>query len=213
MVTTSSADSTPTADSRRANPPQPAKSPRGRHRLIAIGISLAVALAILGVAWFVNGDDGGVPAAPGGANGGLPKVDQPAPDFTALDVTTGKLVHLSDFRGHPVWINFWGSWCPPCRAEAPDIEQAYQEVQPKGVVLLAISVREPPADAEHYAQINHLTYTILSDPAQQGTAAYPVNNFPTHFFIDSHGIIRAEVLSNLDAQSAVQYADQLLQDK
>lgn len=211
METTSSADSTPTAAS--SSPSQTAARQTKHTRLAAVGISLVIALAILGAAWFVNRDDGGVPAVPGGANGGLPKVGQAAPDFTALDLTTGKLVHLSDFKGQPVWINFWGSWCPPCRAEAPDLEKAYQEVKPKGIVMLAVSVRESPQDAARFAVLNHLTYQILSDPSQKGTAAYPVNNFPTHFFVDANGIIRAEVLSNLDTKTAVSYAEQLLTTK
>ena len=93
---------------------------------------LAIAVAILALAWFVAGRQGLSDVGKGGINTSLlPKVGEEAPDFVAIS-PEGEVVHLSDFRGQPVWLNFWGSWCPPCRAEMPDIQTAYEELQAAG---------------------------------------------------------------------------------
>lgn len=181
-------------------------------RLASIGIGLAVALAIIVAAWFVSGREGLSQLGHGGKNAQLlPRVGAQAPNFAAIDLNAGKIVHLSDYKGHPVWINFWGSWCAPCRAETPDIEAAYQQLAPKGVVMLAISLDETPQAAWNYAQLNHVTYTILSDPNRDGTGpTYPINNFPTHIFVDANGVIRAIVLAPMDAATAEQYGNEIL---
>jgi peroxiredoxin len=176
-----------------------------------IGIVVVVAIVILTGTWLIGGRDGFSQIGRGGVNESLlPKVGAVAPDFTAYDVN-GNVVSLSDYRGHPVWLNFWGSWCPPCRAEMPDIVTAYNQLAPKGVVLLAVSLDEPPADAARFAERNHATFTILTDQDRSATAqGYPILNFPTHIFIDSNGVVRRIVLTELDTEHAVQYADDLI---
>jgi peroxiredoxin len=140
----------------------------------------------------------------------LPKVGDVAPDFQTTDVF-GNPVKLSDFSGKPVWLMFWGSWCPPCRAEFPDIQAAYAQLAPKGIRLLGVSLRESPLDAATYAAENSASFLVLSDPDERDTGgAYPIYNFPTHIFIDKDGIIRAVVLENLDKDQAVAEASKLL---
>jgi cytochrome c biogenesis protein CcmG, thiol:disulfide interchange protein DsbE len=182
------------------------------ERWTRIGLVLVVLLAILGAAWAIGGKEGFSNIGRGGMNRSLlPKVGQPAPDFTTYDVN-GNVFSLSDFRGKPVWLNFWGSWCPPCRSEMPDAEAAYEQLAPKGLVLLAVSLKEPPKDAAEFAAKNHATFTILSDQYQTNTgAAYPILNFPTHFFIDSTGIIRRVVLSDLSTNDALRYGNELIE--
>jgi peroxiredoxin len=140
----------------------------------------------------------------GGANQDLlPKVGDPAPDFIAVSLD-GKPVALSDYRGKPVWLNFWGSWCPPCRAEMPDIQAAYEQLAPKGMNLLAVSLGESPNDAAEFAAKNKTTFTILVDPNRKlTTPSYPIYNFPTHIFIDSAGVVRKLVLSIMSEKDAV----------
>ena len=142
----------------------------------------------------------------------LPKVGEVAPDFEAHDVF-GNPVRLSQFRGHPVWLMFWGSWCPPCRAEFPDIQAAYAELEPKGLRMLGVSLRESPLDAATYAARNGATFLVLSDPDESDTgAAYPIYNFPTHIFIDSQGVIQAIVLSDMSTEQAIAEANRLLEE-
>ncbi len=140
----------------------------------------------------------------------LPKTGEIAPDFETEDVY-GNPVRLSQFRGQPVWLMFWGSWCPPCRAEFPDIQAAYAQLEPRGLRMLGVSLRETPADAAAYAARNGATFLVLSDPDERDTAAeYPIFNFPTHIFIDRDGVIRSIVLEDMDTEQAIAEVTRLL---
>jgi peroxiredoxin len=189
-------------------PPEPGEPESGAvaSRRTQILVCLTVALAIVGAAWFVGGREGFGQIGTGGINQELlPKAGEAAPDFTVYDLR-GQPVSLSDFRGQPVWLNFWGSWCPPCRSEMPDIQAAYEELAPQGLVLLAISMRESPDEAATFAARNDASFTILTDQYEQATGtSYPIVNFPTHIFIDRHGIIHQVVLSPMNTETAVGY--------
>lgn len=141
----------------------------------------------------------------------LPKIGQPAPDFVTFTAAEGRPARLSDYRGTPVWLNFWGSWCPPCRAEMPELQAAYERLHPKGLELLAVSLNEPAEDAAAFAALNKATFTILSDPRRENTgAAYPIANFPTHILIDEEGIVRDIVLAAIDEEEIVRRAEALM---
>ena len=167
---------------------------------------MLVALVIVVSAWWVAGREGLGDLGQGGMNANLlPSVGEVAPDFTVTDLN-GQPRSLSDYAGQPVWINFWGSWCPPCRAEMPDLQVAYAELQKQGVVMLAVSLDETAADAARFANLNRLTFTILSDPSRSGTNAnYPIFSFPTHIFVNPDGVIEAIALKPLNVESALQY--------
>jgi peroxiredoxin len=182
-------------------------SARRKQALLGLG----VAVAILLVAWYVAGREGVSDLGKAGINSNLlPKVGEEAPDFVAIS-PDGQIVHLSDFRGQPVWLNFWGSWCPPCRAEMPDIQAAYQELQPQGLTLLAVSLGDKPSEAMNFAELNGVTFDILLDPDRSLTSpTYPIYNFPTHIFIDKDGIVRKIVLSEMSTDQAVAAAQSIL---
>lgn len=202
----------------------PGRRITANERLIRIGLVIVVALGIIGAAWFVSGRDGLHLVGGGGVNAKLlPSVGQQAPALVTYDAK-GNLVHLSDFKGQPVWLNFWGSWCPPCRSEMPDVVAAYKELQPKGVVMLAVSMQEPPQTAQAYADLNQATFRVLADPNLFDPQAFPpeiaqsagnwqIRNFPTHIFIDRTGVVRAVVLEPLDEATAVKYGDMILAQK
>lgn len=207
----------------------PNQSPSLRHRSVHMAIVAVVIGAIIGVAWLIGERQGFDSVGSGGVNAQLlPKVGEPAPDLFTL-YADGQPMLLSALEGRPVWINFWGSWCPPCRAEMPDLVRAYDTLAPQGVVMLAISLREDPADAVAYAELNGATFPILVDPhmvvdilkesdspellqVASETRSWQVNNYPTHIFIDRGGIVRAVVLSPLTYESAVQYGEMILTD-
>ena len=199
-----------TADAMKDGPIARNVSHSGRTTRIALG--LGVALAIVAGAWFLGGQQGWDSVGSGGVNQQLlPKVGEVAPDFTTEDVF-GNAVSLSEFRGQPVWLMFWGSWCPPCRAEFPDLQRAYAQVEPKGVRLLGVSLRESPIAAAAYAARNDATFLVLSDPDESDTGgAYPIYNFPTHIFIDADGVIRSIILSDMSEEFALEQARALLE--
>jgi peroxiredoxin len=186
----------------------------GRSRRTTIALGLAIAVTIVAAAWFIGGRQGFAQIGTGGVNLSLlPKIGQSAPDFVTLTVAEGRPVRLSDYRGKPVWLNFWGSWCPPCRAEMPELQAAYERLHPRGLELLAVSLNEPAEAAAAFAALNNATFTILSDPRRENTgAAYPIFNFPTHILIDEDGIVRDIVLSDIDEEEIVARAAAILPD-
>ena len=182
-------------------------APSSRRPRPRILMSVGLALAIVIGAWFVAGQQGLDSLGQGGVNQRLlPRAGEPAPDITVTDIL-GNQVSLSDLEGRTVWLNFWGSWCPPCRAEMPEIQAAYEQVAPEGVIMLAISLNEPAIDAVQYAVRNNVTFPIFTDQYQSATgAAYPIYNFPTHIFIDPSGTVNRVVLSEMSTEEAVGYA-------
>ncbi len=170
-------------------------------------IALAIAILVAGV--IVRDRFEISMLRPGGDLTGLPEIGQPAPDFAAVNAS-GELVHLSDFRGQPVWLNFWGAWCPPCRAEIPDMIQAWNTLEPSGMALVAVSLEEPSSDAFDYAEKAGMEFTVLSDPDRLAISGkYRVRSFPTHIFIDSDGIVREIVTTTMSTNTALNYASRV----
>lgn len=127
-----------------------------------------------------------------GAGQGEQKIE--APDFTLKDLN-GKEVKLSDFKGKIVILNFWASWCPPCRGEMPDLNELDKELQ-KGndAVLLTINAtdggREKAEDAKKYISDNKFTMTVLLDPGLSVTSnLYAIRAFPTTIVVNKDGTI------------------------
>lgn len=189
---------------------QPGQASRRVHPS-SVALSLVLALAIVAGAWYIGGRAGFDEIGRGGINQRLlPRPGEPAPDFTVIDLR-GNVVSLSDYRGRPVWLNFWGAWCPPCRAEMPDIQTAYEQLAPRGLVLLAVSLGDPPDQAAEFAARNNVTFTVLLDPYRTLTGeSYPIYNFPTHIFIDEDGIVRKVVLSTMTTEQAIEHAESVL---
>jgi thiol-disulfide isomerase/thioredoxin len=87
-------------------------------------------------------------------------------------------------------LNFWATWCPPCRAEMPYLQQIHNEWTDRGLVLLAIDLGESSATVKSYLQSNNLSLPVLLDTRQEVGQKYNIRNIPTTFFIDKDGIIR-----------------------
>lgn len=194
------------------------ESLRARIALVA-----AVAIVIIGAAWFVGEQQGFDEIGGGGVNASiLPAVGEPAPELVTF-TPDGRFVRLSDFRGTPLWLNFWGSWCPPCRAEMPEIQAAWETLQSQGVLMLGISQRETPATSVAYARKVGATFPILADPnyltgivdeadastVQDMLRTWQIQNYPTHIFIDADGIVRAVVLQPMSYETAVAYGEMI----
>ncbi len=116
-------------------------------------------------------------------------VGELAPDFTLVDLE-GNQVSLSDFRGKTVFINFWATWCPPCRAEMPEIEAIYQEYTDKDVVVIGVDLWQSDDVVRQYIQEDGYSWTFVTDTTGVVTANYEVKAIPTSFFIDKEGIIQ-----------------------
>lgn len=123
---------------------------------------------------------------------------QAAPDFTLSD-SSGKSVTLSDLRGKVVLVNFWATWCPPCRQEMPSMEELYRKVKGSGVELLAINVEENGKQAvEAFIEHNPHSFPILLDPEGRAQQLYNVNKFPETFVVDKNGIVAEHVIGAIN---------------
>ena len=154
-----------------------------------------VALAVLALALTLAGW--------GEATEPQPAVGHAAPDFTAPDVR-GRLIRLADFRGkRAVLLNFWATWCVPCRLEMPTMEQAYREYKGHSLEILAVSidVGHLPVVAATVVQFMEelkLTFPALLDPEMEVARRYRVFGIPITFLIDRDGIIRGREPGFLD---------------
>lgn len=191
--------------SEEAPPNSTSDDGRKHPATIVSWLALAIAILVAGYAVRTTLEPGDL--RPGGSDtGGLPQPGETAPDFSAVD-RDGNHVRLSDFAGQPVWLNFWGSWCPPCRAEVPDMIQAWDVVRNDDVVLVAVSLEEPSDDAFDYAEETGMDFIVLSDPERDAIRGkYRVRSFPTHLFIDANGTVKDISLSPMPAQTAIQKA-------
>ena len=125
---------------------------------------------------------------------GAPAVGGRAPDF-ALKTADGKVIRLSDFRGKTIVLNFWATWCGPCREELPDLEQAYRSRQARAdLVVLGVDFQETASQVRSFMHDTGVTYPVVIDADGTVTGGYGLPGLPGTFFIDRDGVIRKQAL-------------------
>ena len=155
--------------------------------------TIVITLLLLGIGWTWLAR---VPASVTSA-GRIPNPREgfPAPDFT-LNTVNGQAATLSAYRGQVVIVNLWASWCGPCRAEMPAIQQVYAANRARGLAVLAVNstIQDTALDAQTFAQNLGLTFPILLDQDGAVSRSYLLRALPSTFFVDRHGVIRTVVL-------------------
>lgn len=131
-----------------------------------------------------------------------PLVGGPAPDFTLKDLE-GRSVSLADHRGKVVLLNFWATWCEPCKKEMPEMQAAYEKLKDRGFVILAVNFGEDPDPAAAFGHHGRLTFPILLDPRVQVAARYEVVTLPVSFYIDSEGMVRERVFGGTLTEAGI----------
>lgn len=131
------------------------------------------------------------------------RVGESAPDFK-LQNLDGQLISLSDFRGKPVLINFWATWCKFCRYEMPYLQQIYEEWSDKGLVVLAINIGESHSEVKEFLQALNLSLPVLLDTNEKVAQKYNVPPVPTTFFIDSDGTIQVKIIGAFPSKEAIE---------
>lgn len=123
------------------------------------------------------------------------------PNFTAYDAQ-GNAVQLSDMRGKPVIVNFWASWCDPCKGEMPDFEEAYKTYGEE-VIFMMVNLtdgqRETQATAQAHIDKNKFTFPVYFDLDQSGASAYRTVSIPATYFFDADGYLVTYAVGMLDA--------------
>ncbi len=135
-----------------------------------------------------------------------------APDFTLAD-PKGNNYDLASLRGKPVLLNLWATWCPPCRAEMPAIEQYYKQYQPQGLVVLGVNAtnQDYPLNIVPFVQEYNLTFPILLDETGQVGRDYQVQSLPSTYFINRDGTIAEVVIGGPMSGAILQtYIEEIL---
>ena len=158
-------------------------------------------LAVLGAAFLL-------------ASCGRPKfaeVGKLAPDFRLTD-RQGKTWNLDDLKGKVVFINFWATWCAPCREEMPSMQRLGKSMPPDQFVMLTILNKDEPKNADSYAEKTNLTLPILVDSDNKASQAYGLTGVPETFIIDKQGVLREKFIGPVpwDAPNVQQRVRQYL---
>jgi peroxiredoxin len=130
-----------------------------------------------------------VAALPGGSLAGNIAAGVPAPGFQ-LQSMSGKPLALSDLKGQVVLINFWASWCGPCRQEMPILEQLYRSYQAAGFTLVGVNVEPSLGDARKFLKDTPVSFPILFDPESKVSKLYEVSGMPSTIIVDRNGVVR-----------------------
>ncbi len=188
-------------------PAPPKKSSRWMLTSLVVG-------GVFLVLWYVATQAGegmplGLAQSAGHPSGVGPNVGKVAPDFTLMDLD-GQPVSLSDFRGRPVMINFWASWCNPCRYEMPIIESVYRDRLDRGLVVLAVSIDDSPQAAADFIHQGGFTFPVLLDTNKRVANQYRVRPIPTTFFVDGEGVIRDIHIGAMDRGTIVKELSRIM---
>jgi cytochrome c biogenesis protein CcmG, thiol:disulfide interchange protein DsbE len=173
--------------------PQVGTSPSRRPILVALFLAAATTLAVVAIVTIAR------PGQPSSL------IDRPAPDFTGTTLD-GAPFRLADLRGKPVFVNFWGPTCVPCRTEFPLIKSKLAEHAADGLVVVGVLTYDPPDLARTFIAEEGATWVTVDDPGATIRQAYRVAARPQSYFIDREGILRSIQIGEVrDADFERQY--------
>ncbi len=177
------------------------KSRRSRRRVIIILVVSLINLALL----VLLGSQLLTPAQNQSNASSSPLISHPAPDFTLAVLSahagTASKMHLADLKGKPIVLNFWASWCDPCKHEAPLLQATWQSVHSQGIIFLGIDFQDTRSDGLNFLQKYGITYLNVVDDTGSTAINYGVSGVPETFFLDRHGVIVSKVIGELTEQT------------
>ncbi|HHU19441.1 MAG TPA: redoxin domain-containing protein [Bacilli bacterium] len=136
------------------------------------------------------------------------KRDYIAPDFEIMTLD-GQQVRLSDYRGERIMLNFWATWCPPCRAEMPDMERFYQDTEIEVLAVNLLEAERTIDDVDQFVDEYELTFPILLDEIIEVAMIYEIQPIPTTFMIDSEGTIQFKSIGPLTYDQMIEVLDNI----
>ncbi len=131
-----------------------------------------------------------------GMAGRPPLVGSPAPEIVLQDLQ-GREVKLSDLRGKIVLLNFWATWCKPCKEEMPAMQTSYEKLRDQGFVVLAVNELEDAEKVAEHIRTHGHTFPVVMDHDNRVANRYGVVGLPASFLIDQQGIVREHIFGNL----------------
>lgn len=168
-----------------------------RLKLVGRGVAIGLVASLLGLlAWRVAQDDGGNPAARF-AEGKTTS----APSFTLQRLAGDGSVRLASLRGKVVVINFWASWCEPCKREMPRLEQAWQRYRNRGVTFIGVNTTDFTGDAQKFVDRYRLTFPVVRDGNGRVLAKYGGLPIPWTYFVNREGLIVGYIRGEVTAEA------------
>ncbi len=140
---------------------------------------------------------------------GVTRVNRAAPDFT-LTTFKGTTISLQDLRGKPVVINFWASWCPPCRVEAPLIERTWRAYKKRGLIFLGVNIQDRKEDALNYIREFAITYPNGPDPTGEISIDFGVSGLPVTFFVSSKGEVVRRWVGAIEKSALISAIEEIM---
>lgn len=183
-------------------------------RLMTMGVVLSISFSLL-LVWIsaANPEDRSLESLY--ASVGIQRVSPPveAPDFTLKNLE-GSEVSLKDFEGKVVFLNFWASWCGPCREEMPSMERLWQRFKEEDFVILAVDLRESRDEVVSFMNEYGLTFPVLLDSKGEVGSMFGVRAIPTTYLLDSEGKIVGGAIGarNWESDDAFELIESLLYD-
>ncbi len=168
--------------------------------ILFVGFFACVLVGMVGVVGvrLLGTRDGDVASAAAVESGQFARSGEPTPLFSAKNLH-GEMVNLADYRGKLVVLNFWATWCGPCRSEMPAIEAASERYRGQPVVFVGVNVQESAELAAKFVEEFKLTFSILLDPSGTVSGVFRVRSLPSTFFIDQAGILREQFTGEMNA--------------
>ena len=140
---------------------------------------------------------------------GVTRVDKPAPPIS-MELLDGQRLEVPMGPGVPMLVNFWASWCPPCRDEAALLERAWRTYRGDGVLFVGVDIQDSEAEARSYVRQYDITYPNGLDTDGKITIDYGVIGLPVTFFVDSSGIVRRRWVGAIDATTLDAWLNELI---
>jgi peroxiredoxin len=128
-------------------------------------------------------------------------VGKKAPDFTLKDIND-KPVSLSSLKGNVVLVNFWATWCPPCRGEMPSLNKLYRDNRNKGLIVVAVSTDRSTSSVKDFLDKNPVDFPVLMDTGNKAARQFKVFSLPTTFLLDRNGAVVQKYLGEEEWESA-----------
>lgn len=126
-----------------------------------------------------------------------PVPNVPAPEFELIDLDD-QVHRLADYKGKPVIVNFWATWCPPCREEMPSMERAWQRIQPEGIAMIGINVGEDFDTVFGFTGEMEVSFPLLLDSDGQESRRWPIRGLPTTYVLNNQGEIVYQAIGGRD---------------
>ena len=132
-----------------------------------------------------------------------PKIGGPAPAFSLRRIDAGGKLDLASLRGKPVVINFWASWCVPCKGEAAMLEQAWNQYKSQGVVFVGVDYHDVTSDARTFMSHHGITYPIVQDGSGSIGDRYGLTGVPETYFVDRQGrLVGTHIVGTITNQAS-----------